>query len=61
MSVNFMVGKAKEIDGFDKDTICNDLKKHNRKDVRLIYIIVELIFSQGVVDIVKELESDFKD
>ena len=31
-----MVAKAKEIDGFDKDTIYQDLKKVNRKDVRLI-------------------------
>ena len=35
-----MVGKAKEITGFDKDTIYQDLKKENRNDVRLIYIIV---------------------
>ena len=26
-----MVAKAKEIDGFDKDTIYQDLKKENRK------------------------------
>ena len=56
-----MVAKAKEIDGFDKDTIYQDLKKVNRKDVRLIYIITDLIFSPAVMDIVKELEEDFKD
>ena len=56
-----MVGKAKEITGFDKDTIYQDLKKENRNDVRLIYIIMDLIFSPAVVDIVKELEEDFKD
>ena len=31
-----MVAKVKVIDGFDKDTIYQDLKKENRKDVRLI-------------------------
>ena len=56
-----MVAKAKEIYGFDKDTIYQDLKKHDRNDVRLIYIIMELIFSPGVMDIVKELEEDFKE
>ena len=56
-----MVGKAKEITGFDKDTIYQDLKKENRNDVRLIYIIMDLIFSPAVMDIVKELEEDFKD
>ena len=56
-----MVGKAKDIDGFDKETIYNDLRKEKRKDVRLIYIIMDLIFSPGVMDIVKELEEDFKD
>ena len=56
-----MVGKAKEIDGFDKDTIYQDLRKEKRNDVRLIYIIMDLIFSPGVMDIVKELEEDFKD
>ena len=56
-----MVAKAKEIDGFDKDTIYQDLKKQNRKDVQLIYIIMDLIFSPGVINIVKELEEDFKD
>ena len=56
-----MVGKAKEIDGFDKDTIYQDLRKENLKDVRLIYIIMDLIFSPAVMDIVKELEEDFKD
>ena len=57
-----MVSKAKEIDGFDKNTIYQDLRKENRNDVRLIYIILDLIFSPGVMDIVKkELEEDFKD
>ena len=56
-----MVGKAKEITGFDKDTIYQDVKKENRNDVRLIYIIMDLIFSPAVMDIVKELEEDFKD
>ena len=56
-----MVSKAKEIDGFDKDTIYQDLRKENRNDVRLIYIIMDLIFSPAVMDIVKELEEDFKD
>ena len=55
-----MVAKAKEIDGFDKDTIYQDLKKEKRNDVRLIYIIVNLIFSPGVMDIVKELEEDVR-
>ena len=56
-----MVSKAKEIDGFDKNTIYQDLRKENRNDLRLIYIILDLIFSPGVMDIVKELEEDFKD
>ena len=56
-----MVAKAKEIHGFDKETIYHDLKKEKRNDVRLIYIIMDLIFSPGVMDIVKELEEDFKD
>ena len=51
-----MVAKAKEIDGFDEDTIYQDLEKQNRNDVRLIYIIGELIFSPDIIDIVKELE-----
>ena len=55
-----MVGKAKEIDGFDKDTIYQDLRKENRNDVRLIYIIMDLIFSPAVMDIVKELEEDVR-
>ena len=55
-----MVGKAKEITGFDKDTIYQDLKKENRNDVRLIYIIMDLIFSPAVMDIVKELEEDVR-
>ena len=56
-----MVAKAKEINGFDKDTIYQDLKKKKREDVRLIYIIMDLIFSPAVMDIVKELEEDFKE
>ena len=55
-----MVSKAKEITGFDKDTIYQDLKKENRNDVRLIYIIMDLIFSPAVMDIVKELEEDVR-
>ena len=30
-----MVSKAKEIDGFDKNTIYQDLRKENRNDLRL--------------------------
>ena len=55
-----MVSKAKESDGFDKNTIYQDLRKENRNDVRLIYIILDLIFSPGVMDIVKELEEDVR-
>ena len=55
-----MVAKAKEIDGFDKDTIYQDLKKEKQNDVRLIYIIVNLIFSPEVMNIVKELEEDVR-
>ena len=31
-----MVAKAKEINGFNKDTIYQDLKKKKREDVQLI-------------------------
>ena len=55
-----MTAKSKEVPGFDKKTIYHDLDKENRNDVRLIYIIVDLIFSPGIIDIVKELEEDFK-
>lgn len=56
-----MVGKPKDIDGFTEETIYTDLRKENKNDVRLIYIIMNLLFSPGVMDIVKELEEDFKD
>ena len=50
-----MVDKAKEIDGFDKDTINRDLGKHDYSSVKILYIILNLIFSPAVMDIVKEL------
>ena len=56
-----MVAKAKEIEGFNKDTIISDLKKQDRNDVRLIFILMEILFTPCVQDIVKNLEKDFND
>ena len=56
-----MVAKAKEIEGFDKDTILSDLKKEDKNDVRTIYILMEILFTPCILDIVKNLEGDFKD
>ena len=56
----FMVAKAKEIDGFDKDTILSDLKNEKRSDVRILLIIMDFLYTQCILDIVKELEADFK-
>lgn len=55
-----MVAKAKEIDGFDKDTILSDLENEKRSDVRILLIIVDFLYTQCILDIVKELEADFK-
>ena len=54
-----MVAKAKEIEGFDKDTIISDLKKEDKNDVRMIFILMEFLFQPCILDIVKNLESDF--
>lgn len=55
-----MTGKPKDIKGFDKDTIIGDLKKENRNDVRIFFILMDILFMPCVMDIVKNLESDFK-
>ena len=55
-----MIAKCKEIIGFDEKTIRNDLKKEDMSDVRLIYILMEILFSPCVMDIAKNLEMDFK-
>ena len=56
-----MVAKAKEIEGFDKDTIISDLEKEDKNNVRLIYILIEILFTPCILNIVKNLEGDFKD
>ena len=56
-----MTGRAKDIEGFDKDAIIGDLKKENRNDVRIFFILMDILFTPCVMDIVKNLESDFKD
>lgn len=55
-----MVAKAKEINGFDKDIILSDLKNEKRSDVKILLIIVDFLYTQCILDIVKELEADFK-
>ncbi|WP_296867261.1 hypothetical protein [uncultured Methanobrevibacter sp.] len=55
-----MTGKPKDIKGFDKDTIIGDLKKENRNDVRIFFILMDILFTPCVMDIVKNLENDFK-
>ena len=56
-----MVAKSKEIIGFDKDTIKSDLEKEERNDVRILFILLEFLFSPCILDVVKNLEKDFKD
>ena len=56
-----MVAKSKEIIGFDKDTIKGDLEKEEREDVRILFILLEFLFSPCILDVVKNLEKDFKD
>ena len=54
-----MTAKAKEIKGFDEDIIMADLKKEKRSDVRILFILMEFLFSPAILDIVKNLEKDF--
>ena len=56
-----MVAKSKDIEGFDEQTIRDDLKKEDRRDVRILYILMEILFSPCIMDIAKNLESDFKE
>lgn len=56
-----MTAKCKELDGFTKDTIYAELKKERYSDVKTIRKIINLIFTPCIIDIVKELEKDFKD
>ncbi len=56
-----MTAKCKELDGFTKDTICAELKKECYDDVKTIRKIINLIFTPCIIDIVKELEKNFKD
>ncbi|WP_407421674.1 transposase, partial [Methanobrevibacter sp.] len=44
-----------------KDTIYAELKKERYSDVKTIRKIINLIFTPCIIDIVKELEKDFKD
>lgn len=56
-----MTAKCKELDGFTKDTIYAELKKECYDDVKTIRKILNLIFTPCIIDIVKELEKNFKD
>ena len=56
-----MTAKCKELDGFTKDTIYAELKKERYSDVKTIRKIINLIFTPCIIDIVNELEKDFKD
>ena len=56
-----MIAKCKELDGFTKDTIYAELKKERYSDVKTIRKIINLIFTPCIIDIVNELEKDFKD
>jgi len=55
-----MIAKCKELDGFTKDTIYAELKKEHYDDVKTIRKIINLIFTPCIIDIVKELEKNFK-
>lgn len=55
-----MTAKCKELDSFTKDTIHAELKKERYDDVKTIRKIVNLIFTPCIIDIVNELEKDFK-
>ena len=55
-----MIAKCKELDGFTKDTIYAELKKEHYDDVKTIRKIINLIFTTCIIDIVKELEKNFK-
>ncbi len=56
-----MTGKCKEQEGFTKDNIYSELKKEQYDDVKTLRKIVNLIFTPCIIDIVKNLEKDFKD
>ena len=56
-----MIAKCKELDGFTKDTIYEELKKECYDEVKTIRKIINLIFTPCIIDIVNELEKDFKD
>ena len=56
-----MTAKAKDLKGFDKDTIYCELKNERYEDVKTLRKIVNFVFTPGIIDITKELEKDFKE
>lgn len=56
-----MVAKCKQIDGFDKDIINNELSKERPGDVKTLKIIMSLIWSNCIQDIVRDMEKEFKE
>ena len=56
-----MVGECKHLEGFNKDTIIEDLKKENYEDVKSLRIIAKYMFTQCIIDITEELEKDFSE
>ena len=56
-----MTAKAKDLKGFDKDTIYCELKNERYEDVKTLRKIVNFVFTPCIIDITKELEKDFKE